>query len=117
MDVRVVDERPRPGVQHGQNAEAAADVVRVRGERPEALGGGRHEGGEADALVRADDLAEGGGEREDDMEVGDGEQLGLTGGEPGGGGRAVALGAAPVAAGVVDVVLVAAGVTAVDLPA
>ena len=113
----MVDERPRPGVEHRQDAERAADVVRVGGERLQTLGGGRHERGEADALVRADDLAEGGGEREDDMEVGDGEQLGLAGHEPVGGRGAVALGATAVAAGVVDVVLVATGVTAVDLAA
>ena len=91
--------------------------MRIRGEGLETLGGRGHERGQADALMRADELAQRGGEREDDMAVGHGEELGLAGGEPGGGGRAVALGAAAVAAGVVDVVLVAEGVTAVDLAA
>ena len=60
---------PRPGVQDGQDADRAADVVRVGGERPETLGGGRHERGQADALMGAHELAKRGGEREHDMEV------------------------------------------------
>ena len=68
-------------------------------------------------LVVEGDVGDLGGQREDDVEVADRQQVGLALGQPGARGGALALGAVPVAAGVVGDAPVAAVLAGLDVTA
>jgi hypothetical protein len=101
VKVGVVIETLAPGVQHRDEADRGAEMLGVGGDRAKRL----RRGAEQD-LVNHLRVAEGhGGELvghgENDMEVLDRQQLRLSVGEPLGALELLALGAVPVAAGVV----------------
>jgi len=64
MDVRVVVERPRPRVEHGEDAGRAADPRAILGDRQHTGGGLAQEGGVDRALVATRDRPELGRQRE-----------------------------------------------------
>ena len=90
--------RRSPGVEHGGDADAGAEVSGVSRDRQHRL---RHRTEQQivdDGLVLHGDVGNLGRQREDDMEVADRQQVGFTLGQPGARSGALALGAVPVAA-------------------
>ena len=75
MQVRVMDERLAPGVQHGEEADLGAEVARVGGDGAQRLGDGSEEQAVDDGLVLRGDLGDGRGHGEDDVEVLGGQQV------------------------------------------
>jgi hypothetical protein len=71
-----------PGVKDGREAELAAEVAGIAGEGLERLARRTEEQIVDDAGSREGQPAELVGQREDDVEVGDGEQVGAPGLEP-----------------------------------
>jgi len=90
-----------PRVEHGGDAEGTAEVPRIAAKARE--GGGRRLKEQAvdHARVALGQRVQGVGQREDDVEVGNGQDLAAPGGEPAFGGHALALRAVAVPAGVV----------------
>lgn len=114
--MRVVHERAGPGVQHGEDPDGPAEIVRVGRERLARLGRRLHQRAQQDALMRTDDRPELGGQREDDMKVGHRQQLGLARRRPRVGTRAVTGRTLAMPARVIDKVLEAAGVALRNMP-
>lgn len=117
VDMRVVIEPLGPGVQHGQDADGAADIARVTGERDDRRGGGGHQKAVGVALMAAHHVAQFGRHGNGDMEVRGRQHLGAAGFEPMPGLVGMALGAAPVATAVVGIDLGAAGGAAPEMSA
>ena len=69
MQVRMMDERLAPGVQHGEEADLGAEVAGVATDRAERVGDGPEEQTVDDGLVLRGDLGDGRGHGEDDVEV------------------------------------------------
>ena len=99
VDVRVVGQRRAPGVQHGGEADARAQMLRVGGDGGQRLGGGPEQEVVDGGLVLERDGADRRRQGEDDVVVGNRQQLGLAVFEPLPRRRALALRAMPVAAG------------------
>ncbi len=98
-------------MEHGGYADARAQVLGIGGDGDQRLGGGLEQEAIDHGLVLIGDVGDRGRQGEDDVVVGHRQQLGLARGEPVLGRRALALGAVPVAAGIVgdlDVVAVLA---------
>ena len=106
-----------PGVQDGREAERASQVLRIPREGLERLAGCAKEQIVDDAGSRKSQPTELVGQREDDVEVGDGEQVGAAGLEPVLLGEQLALRAVAVATGVVDGAAVSAAVTLFEVTA
>ena len=98
-----------PGVEDGGDPEVTAQLAGIAAEALERGGGGLKEEAVDQPGVTLSERVEGVREREDHVEVLDGEELAPAGGEPALGGQALALGAVAVAAGVVGDELGAAG--------
>ena len=113
----MVGERRAPGVQHGGEADARAQMLRVGGDRGQRLGGGPEQEVVDGGLVLERDGADRGRQGEDDVIVGNRQQLGLALGEPLPRRRALALRAVAVAAGIVGDALVRAVLAALDVAA
>src|ERR1700737_2052947 len=79
VEVRMMVEVLAPGVQHGRDADLGAEVLRIGGDRQEALGGGLEQEAVDRRLVLIGDGTDLSRQREDDVEVGDWQQLCLTG--------------------------------------
>ena len=109
VDVRVVDQRPAPGVEDAEHAQRGAEPVGVAGQVVEGLGRGGEEEVEAHLRVRAHPGAQGFRDGEGDQEVGDGEQEAGVVGQPLVGVGLTALGTVAVVAGVVGEMEGAAG--------
>ena len=88
-------------MEHGGDADARAEVLGVGGDGQHRLRGRAEQQVVDHRLVVEGDGGDLGGQREHDVEVADRQQVGLALGEPGTRRRALALGAVPVAAGVV----------------
>ena len=106
MELRVEEEELRPGVQDSGDGDlgpqaAAGDLRQGLGDRGEEEIVG-HAGGGSEEVV------EFGGDREDDMEVRDGQEIPLLGVHPAHGLQPLALGAMPIPTGVVGNLLMAA---------
>ena len=101
VDVRMVGERRAPGVQHGGEADARAQMLRVGGDRGQRLGGGPEQEVVDGGLVLERDGADRRRQGEDDVVVGNRQELGLAVFEPLPRRRALALRAMAVAAGIV----------------
>ena len=101
VDVRMVGQRRAPGVQHGGEADARAQMLRVGGDRDQRLGGGPEQEVVDGCLVLERDGADRRRQGEDDVVVGNRQQFGLAVFEPLPRRRGLALGAVAVAAGVV----------------
>ena len=91
--------RRAPGVEHGGDADARAQMLGVRRDRHHRLGRGPEQQIVDDRLVLPGNVGDLGRQREDDMEVADWQQVGLAFGQPDAGSGALALRAVPVAAG------------------
>ena len=117
MDVGMMLEVLAPGVEDGQEADLGPEVLGIGGDLLQGLGGGPEEQAVDDAGVLQGDRAERRREGEDEVEVLDGQEFGLAGLHPVGGGGGLALGAVAVAAGVVGDLPVAAPVALLDVAA
>ena len=106
-----------PSVEDGEKADLSSEMLGVGGDPTKGLGGGLKEEAVDHPGVLQGDRVERRGESEDDMEVFDGEQLGLACLHPVGGSGGLALGAVAVAARVVGDLLMPAPVTRLDVPA
>ena len=113
----MIDQRPRPGVQDGQDADQAADVVGIPGQLDQGFGGGLHQEAVEDLLVTPHQGTESFREGEDHVEVGNWEEFRPSGREPLFRVFRVALGTASVPAGVIGVLLVAAMIAGEDVAA
>jgi len=117
VDVRMMGQRRTPGVQHGGEADARAQMLRVRGDGGQRLGG-RSEQQVVDGgfVVERD-----GGDRrrqgEDDVIVGNRQEFGFAFCEPLPRRRALTLRAMVVAAGVVGDARMRAVLAALDMSA
>jgi len=96
-----------PGVEHGRDADARAEVPRVGGDGHHRLGRYFEQQVVNHRLVVERDVGDLGGQREDDMEIADRKQVSLPCGEPLACGGALALGTVPVAAANVQCTLAA----------
>ena len=80
VNMRMMGERLSPSVQDGDKADPG--VQALGGERHERLGGGAHQQAVDRLLVLESDVGRRRRQGEDDVEVGNRQQLGLTSGEP-----------------------------------
>ena len=98
VDMGMVCHRRSPGVEHGGDGDAGAEVLHVTRDRHHRLRCRAEQQIVDDRLVVQGDVCDLGGQREDDMEVADRQQVGLALGQPGARGAALAFGTVPVAA-------------------
>ena len=115
VDMGVMGQRLPPRVQHRDQADCGAEPF--GGQRHERLGGGAHEQAVDRLLVLEGDLGRGRRHGEDDVEVGNRQQLGLTSGEPLRARPSLTFPAMTIAAGVVGDANGAAVVAALDMAA
>ena len=115
--MRMVGERRSPGVQHGSEPDAGAEVLGVGGDGDQGLGGGFEQQVIDDGLVLKGDVGDRPRQREDDVEIGHGQEFGLAIGQPFLGRGGLALRTVPVAARVVGDAQVRAGLAAFDMTA
>ncbi len=113
----MMGQRRAPGVQHGGEADARAQMLRVGGDGGQRLGGGPEQEVVDGGLVLERDRADRGRQGEDDMIVGNRQQLRLALCEPLPRRRALTLRAVPVAAGIVGDAFVRAVLAALDVAA
>jgi hypothetical protein len=106
-----------PAVEHGGDADARAEVFRVGGNRQQCLGRCLEQKVVDHRLVLIGDVGDWAWECEDEVEVADWQELGLARGEPVPRRGTLALGAVPVAAGVVGDRRVLAVLAACDVAA
>ena len=106
-----------PGVQHGGDADVGAEVLGIGRDGGQRLGRGREQQAVDLGLVLVGDGADRGRQREHHVEVGNRQQLGLARLEPRLSRRPLALGAVPVAAGVIGDARVRAVLAALDMTA
>ena len=117
VDMRMMGERRAPGVQHGGEADARAQMLRVGGDGGQRLGGGPEQEVVDGGLVLERDRADRSRQGEDDVIVGNRQKLRLALFEPLPRRRALALRAVPVAAGIVGDAFVRAVLAALDMAA
>ena len=117
MNVRMKNEITGPGVDDGGNPEHAAQALRIAGELQEGSGGRGDQEVEEESLVCPHELAQLGGQREHDVEVGDGQRAFHALAHPSCLWQGLALGASAVATRVVDLALAPAIRTHVAVPA
>ena len=113
----MVRHRRAPCVEHGGDADAGAEVLRVSRDRHHRLRRCAEQQIVDDRLVLPGDVRDLGWQREDDMEVADRQQVGFALGQPGARGGALALGAVPVATTIIGDPPVAAVVADLDMAA
>lgn len=101
MDMRVMRHSLAPGVEHGDDADLGPQEPGFCSGRLQGLGRDAHQEAIDDGLVVEGDLGDGRRHGEDDVEVGDRQQIGDTRRDPFGPRRALALGAMAVATRVV----------------
>jgi hypothetical protein len=104
-------------VEHGADADARAQVLRVGGDGQHRLRRRPEQQVVDGDLVLERDVGDRGRKREHDVEVGDRQQVGLALGQPGARGRSLALGAVPVAAAVIGDAPGSAVLAGLDVPA
>ena len=113
----MVGQRRAPGVQHGGEADARAEMLGVGGDGDEGVGGGPEQEVVDGGLVLERDGADRGRQGEDDVIVGSRQQLRLAVFEPPPRRGRLALRAVTIAAGVVCDALVRAVLAALDVAA
>jgi len=106
-----------PRMQHRRYAYIGAEMLRVSGNGRQRLRRGREEESVDLGLVLIRDRADRCRQREDDVEVGDWQQLRLAGLQPCLRRRPLALGTVAIAAGVVGYARVPAIIASLDMPA
>ena len=82
VHVRMMREGGAPGVQHCGDADPGPQMLGIGGDRERRLGRGLHQQIVDHSLVLVGDVGDRRRQRVDDMEVADGQQLGLALGEP-----------------------------------
>ena len=112
VDMRMVGQRRAPGVQYGGQADARAQMLWVGGDRGQRLRGGPEQEVVDGRLVLERDGADRGRQGEDDVIVGNRQELGLAVFEPSPRGSRLALRAVAIPAGVVCDALVRAVLSA-----
>ena len=115
VDMRVMGERLSPAMQHRDQADLGGQAP--GGKRHERLGGGAHQEAVDRMLVLEGDLGSRRRQSEDDMEVGNRQQLRLTSRQPLGARRPLTLRTMAVSAPVVGDAGEPAVVAAFDVPA
>ena len=110
-------QRLSPGVQDRDAADLGAEPARIGGERRHRLGGGLEQDGIDDGLVLESDRGDRCRKREDDVEIGNRQQVGLSRGKPRGSGSPLTLRTMPIAAGIVGDARHAAVVAGLDVAA
>src|SRR5713101_60946 len=113
----MVRERRAPAVQDRGEADAGAEVLRVGGDGDERLGRGLEQDVVDHGLVLVGDVGDRRRQREHDVIVRHGQQLGFALGQPLLCRRALALRTMPIAAGVVGDARVRTLLAALDMPA
>lgn len=101
VHVRMVRQRRAPGVQHQRGADPGAQVLRIGGDGQQHLGGQVEQQAIEHRLVLVSDVRHGRRQREYHVVILHRQQIGLARVQPALCRRALALGAVPVAAGVV----------------
>ncbi len=109
--------RRAPGVEHGGEADAGAEVLRIGCDRRHRLCRGAEQEVVDGGFVLESHSPDLGGQGEDDVEVSDRQEVGLSLGQPVARRRALAPRTVPVAAGVVGDPQMAAVVAALDMAA
>jgi hypothetical protein len=104
-------------VEHGGDADLGAQMLGIGSDGEQRLGRSAEQQVVDHRLVLVGDWSNLGGQREDQMEIADRQQIGLAGGEPVLRRRALALGTVAIATGVVGDPAVAAIFTALDMAA
>ena len=99
VDVGMVGQRRAPGVEHGGEADARAQMLRIGGDGSQRLGGGPEQQVVDGGLVLERDRADRRRQGEDDVVIGNRQQLRLAVFEPLPRRRGLTLRAMPVAAG------------------
>ena len=117
VDMRMMGQRRAPGVQDGGEADARAQMLGIGGDGGQRLGGGPEQEVVDGGLVVERDGGDRRRQGEDDVVVGDRQQLGLAFGEPLPRRRALTLRAVPIAAGVVGDAFMRAVLAALDVSA
>ena len=117
VDVGMVGERRAPGVQHGGEADARAQMLRVGGEGGQRLGGGPEQEVVDGGLVLERDGADRGRQGEDEVIIRNRKEFGLAVFEPLPRRGGLALRTVAVAAGIVGDALVRAVLAALDVAA
>jgi hypothetical protein len=113
----MVGHRRTPAVEHGGEADAGAEMLRIGGNGDQRLGRRAEQQVVDHGLVLIGDRGDLGRQSEDQVEVADRQQIGLAGGKPIPCRHALALGAMAVAARVVRNPAVAAILTTLDMTA
>ena len=113
----MVGERRAPGVQYGGQADARAEMLRVGGDRGQRLRSGSEQEVVDGRLVLERDGADRGRQGEDDVIVGNRQELRLAVFEPSPRGGRLALRAVTIPAGVVGDPFVRAVLAALDVAA
>ena len=90
-----------PGVQHGDEADVSAEMLGIGGDSPEGSGGGSEQRAVDFALVLQCQRRQLGGQSEDDVEIGDRQEILAALFQPLGALLRLALGTVAIAAGVV----------------
>src|ERR1700719_3533632 len=117
VDMRMVGERRSPGVQYGGHADPRAQVFGIARDRDHRLGGGLEHKVVNHGLVVVGDVADRRRQREDQMVIWGGQQLGLALGQPSPRRRALTFRAMPIAAAIIGDDFVGAVFAARDMPA
>src|SRR5215472_6633464 len=116
MGVRMVGERRSPGVEHGGEPDACAEMLGIGRDRDQGLGSDFQQQVIDDRLILIGDVGDWSRQGEHDMEIGHRQEFGLAVGQPFLGSGGLALWAVPVAARVVRDAQVRAVFAAFDIP-
>ncbi len=106
-----------PGVEHGGDADLRTQMLRIGGDGRHRLRCRLEQEIVDDGLVGEGDVGDSRGQREDDVEIADGQEIGLARLEPKARRRALALGTVAVAAAVVGDALMTAVAAGLDMAA
>src|SRR6516165_7477839 len=117
MNVRMVGSLSSPAVEHSGGADASAEMLGVRCNRQQRLGGGAEQQVADHCLVLVGDYPNLSRQREDDVEIADRQQIGLAGRKPILRLRTLTLWAMAITARVVSDAAVAAILAALDMAA
>ncbi len=101
MHMGMVGQGRPPGMQHQREADVGSQMFGITGDDPQGLGGSPEQDVIDHGFVLVGDIADRGRQREDQVVVLHRQQVVLACLQPAPGGGALALGAVPVAAGVV----------------
>ena len=110
-------QRLSPGMQDRDAADLGAEPARIGSKRRHRLSGGLEQDGIDDGLVLKGDRGDRRRQREDDVEIGNRQQVGFSRGEPRGSGWPLTLRTMPIPAGIIGDPRHAAVVASLDVAA